>query len=105
MNNYVFALAVYENKLIVGGYFTTAGGKVSAYIAQWPKHSAGVGDANGDGVIDLGDVVYLITYLYKSGPAPSPLLAGDANCSGAVELGDVVYLITYLYKGGPPPPC
>ena len=63
------------------------------------------GDANGDGVRDLGDVVYLITYLYKNGPAPNPLLAGDANCSGEVELGDVVYLITYLYKGGPPPSC
>jgi hypothetical protein len=63
------------------------------------------GDANGDTVIDLGDVVYSITYLYKNGPAPVPLLAGDANCSGEVELGDVVYLISYLYKGGPAPSC
>jgi len=63
------------------------------------------GDANNSGVIELGDVVYLITYLYKSGPAPVPLLTGDANCSGEVELGDVVYLISYLYKGGPPPSC
>jgi len=63
------------------------------------------GDANGSGLIELGDVVYLITYLYKNGPAPNPLLAGDANCSGEVELGDVVYLITYLYKAGPPPSC
>ena len=63
------------------------------------------GDANGSGLIELGDVVYLITYLYKNGPAPDPLLSGDANCSGEVELGDVVYLITYLYKGGPAPSC
>jgi len=63
------------------------------------------GDANGDGLIELGDVVNLITYLYKNGPAPNPLEAGDANCDGVTELGDVVYLITYLYKGGPPPPC
>ena len=63
------------------------------------------GDANGSGLIELGDVVYLITYLYKNGPAPVPLLSGDANCSGEVELGDVVYLITYLYKAGPPPSC
>ena len=63
------------------------------------------GDANGNGVIDLGDIVYLITYLYKSGPEPIPMEAGDVNCSGIVELGDIVYLITYLYKGGPPPSC
>ena len=61
------------------------------------------GDANGDGVIDLGDVLYVINYLYKGGPAPDPLWTGDANCDGIVDLGDVLYLINYLYKGGPPP--
>jgi hypothetical protein len=61
------------------------------------------GDANGDGVIDLGDVVYVINYLYRSGPAPNPLWTGDANSDGVVDLGDVVYLINYLYRGGPPP--
>jgi len=63
------------------------------------------GDANMDETIELGDVVYLITYLYKNGPAPDPLAAGDVNCDGIVELGDVVYLISYLYKSGPPPGC
>jgi len=63
------------------------------------------GDANGDGVIDLGDVLYLINYLYKGGTAPDPLEAGDCNCDGVVDLGDVLYLISYLYKGGPAPDC
>lgn len=63
------------------------------------------GDVNLNGNIDLGDVVYLITYQYKNGPAPICLLAGDVNCDGLVGLGDVVYLITFLYRGGPRPPC
>ena len=63
------------------------------------------GDANGDGVIDVGDVVYLINYLYKNGPPPVPIEAGDANCDDVVDVGDVVYLINYLFKGGPPPSC
>jgi hypothetical protein len=63
------------------------------------------GDANGDGVINLADVVYLINYLYKSGFAPSPPDAGDTNCDGTVDLADVVNLINYLYKGGPAPGC
>jgi PKD repeat protein len=63
------------------------------------------GDVNLNGIIDLGDVVYLITYQYKNGPAPICLLAGDVNCDGLVGLGDVVYLITFLYKNGPAPPC
>jgi hypothetical protein len=63
------------------------------------------GDANGDGIVNIGDVVYLVSYLYKNGPAPDPAEAGDCNCDGIVNLGDVVYLVSYLYKNGPPPSC
>jgi hypothetical protein len=71
------------------------------YHAPWYRR----GDVNGNWTLDLGDVVYLISYQYKNGPAPNPLEAGDVNCSGVVELGDLVYLISFLYKGGPPPSC
>jgi hypothetical protein len=63
------------------------------------------GDLNESGLVELGDIVYLITYLYKSGPAPGIYQSADVNCSGLVELGDVVYLISYLYKSGPEPIC
>jgi len=63
------------------------------------------GDANGDGIIDLGDLVYLIGYLYTGAPAPDPVWVGDCNRDGIVDIGDVVYLINYLFKGGPPPNC
>ena len=63
------------------------------------------GDANGDGVINSADVVYLINYLFKGGPAPVALEAGDVNCDGIINSADVVYLINYLFKGGPPPGC
>jgi photosystem II stability/assembly factor-like uncharacterized protein len=63
------------------------------------------GDANGDGMIAPGDVVYLLNYLYRTGPVPEPLQAGDANCNGVVDAGDVVYLISYLFRGSAPPSC
>lgn len=63
------------------------------------------GDLNADGLIDVGDVVYLINYLFKSGPPPNPMLTGDANCDSLVDVGDVVYLINYLFKSGPAPSC
>jgi hypothetical protein len=64
------------------------------------------GDANGDGAIEIADVVYLINYLFIDGPAPVPCLAaGDANCDGVVNITDVVYLINYLFISGPPPGC
>jgi len=61
------------------------------------------GDANGDGEVTVSDVVYLINYLFKSGPAPYPWEAGDANGDGNVSVADCVYLINYLFKEGPPP--
>jgi hypothetical protein len=63
------------------------------------------GDANGDGTVNVADVVYLVSYLFKSGPAPDPLSSGDANCDGKVTVSDVVYIINYLFKGGPKPAC
>jgi hypothetical protein len=63
------------------------------------------GDVNGDGNIDLGDVVYLINYLWKSGPPPDPYEAGDTNCDGTISISDIVYIINYLYHGGLPPGC
>jgi hypothetical protein len=63
------------------------------------------GDANHDGVINLGDAIYILNYLFKHGPAPIPMDAGDANCNGATELGDAIYILNYLFKHGPPPGC
>ena len=61
------------------------------------------GDANGDGVTNSADIVYLINYLFKNGQAPDPLWVGDCNCDQVINSSDVVYLINYLFKGGPVP--
>lgn len=63
------------------------------------------GDVNRDAIVDIGDVVYLINYLYKDGIAPNPIQSGDVNSDAVVDVGDVVYLINYLFKGGPQPSC
>jgi len=63
------------------------------------------GDANLDEIINIGDIVYLINYLFRAGPAPNPLEAGDAYCDGIINVSDIILLIGYLYKGGPPPQC
>ena len=63
------------------------------------------GDCNRDGVVDVGDLIYLINYGFKGGPAPIPIPSGDADCSGQVNIGDIVFLINYLFKLGPAPGC
>jgi hypothetical protein len=63
------------------------------------------GDANGDGEVNVGDAVYLISYVFKGGPQPTPyeFCSGDANCDCTVNVGDAVYIISYVFKGGPAP--
>jgi hypothetical protein len=63
------------------------------------------GDANNDGQVNVGDAVYMINYVFKSGPAPTPyaVCSGDANCDCQANVGDAVYIINYVFKSGPPP--
>ena len=61
------------------------------------------GDVNADGIISLGDPIYLAKYYLKGGPAPYYPGTGDVNCSGLTNLEDVIYLANYILKGGPPP--
>ena len=63
------------------------------------------GDANRDSKLGIGDAVFEVNYIFKGGPAPSPLEAGDANCDHAVNVGDAVYTINYIFRGGPRPCC
>jgi hypothetical protein len=67
--------------------------------------SPAIGDVNVDGIIDTGDVVYLINYLFLEGPAPPSLQVGDTNCDGIVDIGDVIFLINYVFMGGSEPSC
>jgi hypothetical protein len=71
------------------------------HISPWDYR----GDANADGIVNIGDVVYLVSFLYKGGPAPVPMSEGDVNCDGIVDVGDVVFLVNYLYRKGPVPRC
>jgi len=76
----------------------------AGYSYNLSQYSFLRGDANGDGEINVTDAVYLINYLFISGPAPQPWQAGDVNCDDVVNINDIVYLINYLFVPGSPPP-
>ena len=81
-----------------GGYY----GWGDVFITK--LHYWKLGDANGDCVINVNDVVYLINCLFVPGsPCPDPPEAGDVNCDGKVNASDVVCLINYLFISGPLP--
>jgi hypothetical protein len=78
-----------------------AAGEVGSFnVTEVPPQR---GDINCDDRRNVTDIIYLINYLFKDGPAPSFIETGDVNCDGKVTISDAVYLVNYLFKGGPPP--
>jgi Dockerin type I domain len=63
------------------------------------------GDINGDELINIMDVGYLLNFLYKNGPPPLSFDAADVNNTGTITQADVTYFISALYKSGPPLIC
>jgi hypothetical protein len=61
------------------------------------------GDANNDELVTISDAVYLVNFIFSSGPAPDPMAAGDANCDSLVTISDAVYLVLFIFGGGPTP--
>jgi len=59
------------------------------------------GDANGDCVRDIDDIVWLINYAFGGGDPPICLQSGDVNGSCMTDIDDIVYFINYIFAGGP----
>jgi hypothetical protein len=81
-------------------------GRLDAGSAVWGADSIlprKCGDANGDDEVNVGDAVFLISYIFKAGPPPDPICVGDANGDDDSSVGDAVCIINYIFKSGPPP--
>jgi hypothetical protein len=61
------------------------------------------GDPDGDGAISISDPVYLLRFLYQSGPAPTCREAADTDNDGEVTLTDAIQLLNYLFLRGVAP--
>jgi glucose/arabinose dehydrogenase len=65
---------------------------------------ARTGDVDTSGAISSADIIYLVNFVFKAGPAPRPIPeAGDVNCTGAISSADIIYLVNSVFKGGPSP--
>ncbi|MDD4050863.1 MAG: dockerin type I repeat-containing protein [candidate division Zixibacteria bacterium] len=63
------------------------------------------GDANNDGKINVGDAVFLISYIFRGGAVPPYLECADPNGDNKINVGDAVFLISYIFRGGTAPHC
>lgn len=63
------------------------------------------GDANGDGTVDIADMIVIFDYLWGDGDKPCE--GGDVNGDGRIDIADAIYITNYLFNGGDKPvdPC
>jgi len=73
---------------------------ITISVIEMPQPPYICGDADNSGGVDIDDIVYLIEYIFQSGPEPIPIESGDADCSGLEDIDDVVYLINYVFTSG-----
>jgi phage I-like protein len=85
-------------------FIASDGSRADTVITSYNILASMRGDTDGDLHYTINDVVYLVKYLFRSGPPPNPINAGDVDKSGSANIHDITYLVNYLYKNGPPPP-
>lgn len=65
------------------------------------------GDIDHSGTVTAADIIYLVNFVFKAGPAPVAPETGDMNASCTVTASDIVWLVNFVFKGGTAPllPC
>jgi hypothetical protein len=62
------------------------------------------GDIDLDSRYTMNDLAVLVSFLFRSGPAPLLMDVADVNDDTGVNLTDIFYLINFMYNNGPQPP-
>ena len=63
------------------------------------------GNVDGDpgDMVDISDLVYLVDYMFTSGPVPSCTEEADINGSMPIDISDLVALVDFMFTDGTPP--
>jgi len=104
---YTIEVPLTEEALYYWRFRTFDGSEWSDYSRTMAVNAVGYvcGDIDGKAGINILDVVSIINYKYKSGPAPEPYESGDVDGVPPINILDAVYLVNSIYKDGPAPVC
>ena len=84
-------------------------GTLTCYSGGLDAQTYICGDIDGSGSlpIDVADLVYLVDYMFNSGPEPPVLEAANVDGIGGntIDIADLVYMVDYMFNEGPEPIC
>ncbi|PWB75887.1 hypothetical protein C3F09_01885 [candidate division GN15 bacterium] len=91
----------YAGSLVAAGWFETVDGNAAPFVSQWFGCCAGLrGNVNFTGIVDLGDLSALVSFLTGGGYVLPCNEEADVNGMGIVDLSDLSSLVSYLTGGG-----
>ena len=62
------------------------------------------GDVDLSSSLTSADIIWLVNYVFKSGPSPQPISAsGDVDCDLDVDSGDIIFMVNHIFKSAPGP--
>ena len=105
---YVLGTTVSANYPTLNSYQGTfQGGSNDAFVTKLKEPSCCdvAGDADSDGAVSIGDVVYIGAHIFQGLIVPQCYVEGDLDGNGSIEVGDALYLMFYIFGGGPAPFC
>jgi len=77
---------------------------VQLHVIDVPPYVCGDVDNNSIGP-DIGDITYMVGFLFFSEPPPPVYAAADVNGDLTVDITDITIIVAYLFQSGPPPTC
>jgi len=61
------------------------------------------GDVDDSGVLDISDLVYMVSWMFDDGPEPALRVTAEIDGEGVVDISDLVYYVDYMFEDGFPP--
>ena len=104
---FTLAVRINGNQLVqVEGYEDASLADIATILTEPLSYCTSLlatGDCDGTDPINAADIIYLVNYMFKSGPPPVPTELCDVDCTGQTTSQDIIVMVNYVFKSGPTP--
>ena len=95
---------VLSNKVVIDNESIDPAGYYDGQVCA-PANALFVrGDANNDGLFDVADPIFMLSYLFLNSAEPPCPDAADADNDGLLNITDPVFMVLYIFGIGVAPP-